>query len=116
MGGERSSEKAARRGDVAVRGHVHVGHLGVLIHSAIHAPPDTYDLPVGLVDEPPAAYRVAARPGRVDQQWCEALHPPVQGDVIDVDAALSEELFEVAVRQPEPTLGTFAFLDSVSRC
>ena len=44
---------------------------------------------------------MAARSRRVDQQWREALHPPKQGDVINVDAALGEEFFEVAVRQPK---------------
>ena len=42
---------------------------------------------------------VAARSGRVDQCGSEALHPPVQGDVIDLDAALGEEFLEIAVRQ-----------------
>jgi hypothetical protein len=42
-----------------------------------------------------------ARSCRVDQQRREALHPSKQGDVIDIDAALREELFEIAVRQPE---------------
>ena len=32
---------------------------------------------------------VAARLGRVDQCGSEALHPPVQGDVIGLDAALA---------------------------
>jgi hypothetical protein len=40
---------------------------------------------------------VAAWPGRVDQQRREALNPPEQGDVVDLDAAFGEELFEVAI-------------------
>jgi len=32
----------------------------------------------------------------------EPLHPPVHGDVIDLDAALGEELFDVTVGKPEP--------------
>jgi len=30
------------------------------------------------------------------------LHPPVQGDVVDLDAAFGQELLEVAVRQSVP--------------
>ena len=44
---------------------------------------------------------MAARSCRVDQERRDALHPPKQRDVNDVGAALSEELFEVAIRQPE---------------
>ena len=47
---------------------------------------------------------MAARPGRVDQQRSEALHPPEQRDVINLDPALSQQLLEVPVRQPEPQI------------
>ena len=45
---------------------------------------------------------MTAGSGRVDQQRREALHPPVQGDVVDLDTALGQQLLEVPVRQPEP--------------
>ena len=38
-----------------------------------------------------------ARSSGVGEEWCEALHPPVDGDVVDLDPALSEERFDVAV-------------------
>ena len=56
-----------------------------------------------------------ARPGRVDQQRREALHPPEQGDVIDLDAALGEELLEIAVRQPEPQVPAHRQHDHLGR-
>jgi hypothetical protein len=40
---------------------------------------------------------VSARPGGVGQQRGEPLHPPVDGDVIDLNAALGEQFLDVAV-------------------
>ena len=45
-----------------------------------------------------------ARSRRVDEQRREPLHPPKQSHVIDGDAALREELLEIAIRQPEPQI------------
>ena len=41
------------------------------------------------------------RPGRVDQQRGESLHPRVQGDVIGLHAAFSEEFHKTLAKQPE---------------
>jgi hypothetical protein len=40
---------------------------------------------------------VPGRPGCLGEQWGEALHPPVEGHVVDVDAAFGEEFLQVAV-------------------
>jgi hypothetical protein len=40
---------------------------------------------------------VPTRPGRVDQQRREALHPPEDRDEVDGDAAFGQQLFDVAV-------------------
>ena len=45
--------------------------------------------------------RVPVRVGGIDQDWCEALHPAVQGDVINGDAAFGEEFFEITVGETE---------------
>jgi len=50
---------------------------------------------------PAVANSVSAGPGRVGQQRGEPLHPPVDGDVVDLDAALGEQLLVIAVRQRE---------------
>src|SRR3954452_4274528 len=55
---------------------------------------------------PAVADRVAARSRRVNEQRCEALHPPVHGDVVDLDPARGQELLDVAVREPEPQVPT----------
>jgi hypothetical protein len=45
---------------------------------------------VGFVDEPAVPGGVPARACGVGEQRGEALHPPVDGDVVDLDAALGE--------------------------
>jgi hypothetical protein len=42
---------------------------------------------------------VPAGAGGVGQQRRERCTPPIDGDVVDLDAALGEEFFDVAVRQ-----------------
>ena len=42
-----------------------------------------------------------AGPSGLSQQRREAQHPPVDGDVVDLDPALGEQLFDVAVGQAE---------------
>lgn len=93
---ERCGE-AAGGGDVAFGGEVHVDDLAVVVHCPVHVLPGPGELHVGLVVEPAAAGRVTARSGRVAEHGRDALYPPVQGDVIDLDAALDEQLLEVSV-------------------
>jgi hypothetical protein len=45
-----------------------------------------------------------AGPGSLGQQRREALHPPVGGDVVDLDATLGQEVFDLAVRQTQAQL------------
>jgi hypothetical protein len=44
---------------------------------------------------------MAARPGGVGQQRREAQHPPVDGDMVDLDTALGGQLLDDAVGQAE---------------
>jgi hypothetical protein len=44
---------------------------------------------------------VSAEPGGIGEQGREALHPAVDGDVIDLDAALGEQFLNVPVGQAE---------------
>jgi hypothetical protein len=41
-----------------------------------------------------------AEPRRLDELRREPLHPPVDGDVIDGDAALGQQLLSIPVGQP----------------
>jgi hypothetical protein len=46
-------EEPAGRGDIPMAGDEDVDDLAVLVDRAVHVPPDTVDLDVRLVDEPP---------------------------------------------------------------
>jgi hypothetical protein len=67
--------------------------------------PDVAPLPshlgVGLVDLPAVTDGVPTRPSGLGQQRREPQHPPVDRDVVDLDPAFGEELFDVAVGQAE---------------
>src|SRR3954468_4132133 len=93
-------EERPRRSDVATLRYVHVDDLAVLVDCPVDVGPDPGDLHVGLVNEPPITGHVPRWPGRADQQRREPLHPPVEGDVVDLDATLSEKLLKIPVRQP----------------
>jgi hypothetical protein len=58
---------------------------------------------------------VPGEPGGVDQQGCEALHPAVDRDVVDVDAALGEQLLHIAVGQAEPQIPAHRQHDHLGR-
>lgn len=68
----------------------------MLIDSPIEIDPAAGDLEVGLVDEPPVSHRMAAGPRGVDELWRECLHPPINRDVIHLDAALGLWAYSVA--------------------
>ena len=93
-------EEPAGGGDVASLRDVHVDHLAMLVDRPVEVGLDPGDLDVGLVDEPAIAGQMPVGPRCIDQQWREPLHPPVEGDVVDLDATLGEKFFEVAVGQP----------------
>ena len=110
-----SGEERPRGGDVATLRDVHVDHLAVLVDRPVDVGPDPGDLDVGLVDEPAIPGQVPDRPGRVDQQRREPLHPPIEGDVVDLDATLGEKLFEVPVGQPVPQVPAHRQQDHLGR-
>jgi len=102
MDPDRGGEEPGRRFHVTLGRDVHVDDLTMLVDRAVHVPPGPGHLHAGLVDEPPIPDRVAARPGRIDDQRSEPLHPPIQGDVIDLDPTLGQQLLEVPVGQAVP--------------
>jgi hypothetical protein len=50
---------------------------------------------------PAVANGMPAGPGRLGEQAGEAKHPPVDGDMVHLDTALSEQFLDVAVGQPK---------------
>jgi hypothetical protein len=104
MGAKRRREESSRGASVAPGGDVDVDDLAVLINRAVDVPPPARDLHIGLVHIPTVADRVAARPRRIREERREALHPAVDGDVIDLDSALAEEFFDISIREPVPQI------------
>ena len=72
----------------------------MLIDRPVDVAPFAGDFHVGLVDVPTVTDRVPARSGRVGEEWGEALYPPVDGDVVDLDLAFAEEFFDVSIGEP----------------
>jgi hypothetical protein len=73
----------------------HVNDLAELVDRTVA--PSTGDLHVGLIHLPAISDPMAAGPGGLSEQRREPLHPPVDGDVVDLDAALGEQLLGIAV-------------------
>jgi len=108
-------EERARGGDVSSLRDVHVDHLTMLVDRPVHVGPDPTDLDVGLVDEPAVPGQVPTRPGRLDHQRREPLHPPIERHVVDLDATLGEKLFKVTVGQPVPQVPAHRQQDHLGR-
>jgi hypothetical protein len=82
--------------------HEHVDDLPELIDRPVDVAPPAGDLHVGLIREPAVPSPVAARSGGLGQQRHKPLHPPVDADVVHLDAAPGQQLLDVAVGQAEP--------------
>ena len=76
--------------DVAAFRDVHIDDLAVLVDRPVHVPPHTSHPDVGFVDEPTITDTVPARPSRIDDQRGEALNPPINRHVINVDTTFRE--------------------------
>jgi hypothetical protein len=94
-------EEAAGSPPVTLGGDKDIDDLAELVDGAEDVAPSAGDLCVGLIDLPAVPDGVAAGPGGLGEQQGEPLHPAVDGDVVDLNAPLSQELFDVAVRQRE---------------
>ncbi len=101
--------------NVAAFGDVDVDDLPVLVNGPVHVPPHSCDLDIGLIDQPPIARAVPARACRLDDEWRESSHPPVDRDVINLDVAFSAEFRDVAIRQPEPQVPAHRQQDHLAR-
>src|SRR5829696_1023966 len=112
---DRPLKEAASCHDIPSPGDEDVDDLPELIDRAVHIAPLTRDLHIRLVHLPAATHGVPARPSGVDQQRREPLYPPVDRDVVDLDAALGEQLLKVAVRQAEAQVPADREHDHVGR-
>jgi hypothetical protein len=73
---------------VTPRGDEHIDDLTELVDRSIDVAPLSRHLHIRLVDLPAVTEGVPARTSGVGQQRCEAQHPPVDRDVVDLDTAL----------------------------
>ena len=96
---ERLDEERPRRGQIPLDCQKDINHLAVLVDSATQVSPTTGDFDVGLIDEPTILSDVPTMPGGVDKFRCEALHPPIHRHMINGDAALSQQLLDIAIAQ-----------------
>jgi hypothetical protein len=71
----------------------------MLVHRPVEVGPPAGDPDVSLVGEPPLAGNMPAEPGGLDELGREPLDPPVDGDVINGDATLSQQLLDVPLGQ-----------------
>jgi hypothetical protein len=92
-------EEPGRSRYVAPLRHPHVDDLAMLVDRSIHVPSHSGNLHVGFIDEPSITNTAPGRPSRVDDQRGEALHPPINRHVINVDTAFREQFFDIAVGQ-----------------
>ena len=64
---------------------------------------------------PAVADPMQTEPSRVDKQRRKPPHPPVHGDVVDLDATLGQQLLHIPVGQPEPQVPPHRQHDHVRR-
>jgi len=87
---QRLDEEPAGRGRVPPPRDHHVDDLAELVDRPVQIASASGDLHVRLIGKPPVTGSMPARPGRLHEQRAEPLHPPVDGHVVDLDAALGE--------------------------
>ena len=98
-GAQRPGDEPLSGRQVTPFGEQDVDDLAILVPRPVQARPRAGGLEVGLIGGPPVTGSVAAGAGGLDEFGGEALDPPVDGEVIDGDAALSQQLFHVAAAQ-----------------
>lgn len=97
MAGQDHREERTSSREIASLRDVYVDDLAILVDRPVHVPPHPCDLDIGFVNEPAVTDTVTAGSRGVDQQGCEALYPPVDRDVINIDPAFSKKFFYIAV-------------------
>jgi hypothetical protein len=86
---------------VAPWGDEHIEDLPELIDRAVDLALLPGDPHLRFVHKPSDLLRRVDWPGSLGQQRREPKHPSIQRDVLDLDATLGEQRFDVAVRQAE---------------
>ena len=87
----------------------------MLIDRPVEVDPPSGYLDVGLIHEPPIPGAVPTGPGGVDELRRECLHPAIDRDVVDFDAALGKQLLDVTVGQPVAQVPSHGERDHLTR-
>ena len=94
-----SGEEPAGGHPVPLGRHQYVNDLRELVDRAVEIDPPPGNLDICFINKPSIARDVPAEACRVDQQRSEPLHPMVDGDMINRDAALGQQFLHIAVRE-----------------
>jgi hypothetical protein len=89
--------------------------LAELVNRSVQVDPSSRGCDVGFVDEPPLAWGMPAGSSCVDEQRGEPRHSPVHAHVIDGDAALSQQLLDVAVGERVAQIPAHRHQDHIRR-
>jgi hypothetical protein len=93
----------------------HIDHLAVLIDGSVKVSPAASDLDVGLIHKPAITCCMPGRPSRVNELRCKCLHPPVHRDVVNLDAPLGQQFFNITVGQAEAQIPAHRDRDDLTR-
>ena len=112
---EQPSEESFGRLGVSERLQIHINNVTVLIHGSLQVETLTLDGDEYLVDEERVAESgvFALEPSR--KQRTELVAPQSNRFVAHIDAALSEQVFDVAVTETEPMVEPDSMLNDHGR-
>src|SRR4051812_9099067 len=96
---QRLAEEALGRLQVAPRREEEINRGAVLVDGPVQIPPLAADLDVSLIHADRATMGFAEGPQPALDQRRVGQHPPVQSGVVDLEAALQEQLLDVAVAE-----------------
>src|SRR5258706_8231905 len=76
--------------------------ISLRIHSTIEVHPHLFHFDVRLIDAPRVVRRFEMGSASLLQFWCVALHPAVDGGVIDMQSPLKHHLLQISVAERIP--------------
>jgi hypothetical protein len=112
---ERAGEERPRSRSVSALADQDADDLTVQVDRAVPIGPAPSDLHVRLIEEPPITRRVTYRTRGIDELRGEAPDPSVDGDVVDPDSTLGQQLLPIALGQAVAQLPTHRHRDHLPR-
>jgi hypothetical protein len=112
---QRAAEEHSRSRSVTALADQDADDLTVLVDRAVQLGPARSDLPVSLIEEPPITRRVTRRTRGIHELRGEGPDPSVDGDVVDIDSTLGQQLLPIALGQAAAQLPTHRHRDHLPR-